>query len=84
VGPRAERAELVEQLQEKIPFYRARLLVKPGITGWAQVNFGYAATIEDTAIKLEYDLYYIKQRNFLMDLLILLRTPMTVIGLKGQ
>lgn len=84
VGPRAERNELVAELQRKVPFYRARLLVKPGITGWAQVNFGYAATVEDTGIKLEYDLYYIKHRNLLLDLLILLRTFGTVVGLKGQ
>jgi len=84
VGPRAERNELVSELQRKVPFYRARLLVKPGITGWAQVNFGYAATVEDTGIKLEYDLYYIKHRNLLLDLLILLRTFGTVVGLKGQ
>lgn len=84
IGPRAERNELVEELQTKVPFYRARLLVKPGITGWAQVNFGYAATVEDTGIKLEYDLYYIKHRNLALDLLILLRTVGTVLGLKGQ
>ncbi len=84
VGPRAERSELVSQLQQNIPFYRARLLVKPGITGWAQVNFGYAATVEDTAVKLEYDLYYIKHRNLVMDVVILLRTFGTVIGLRGQ
>jgi exopolysaccharide biosynthesis polyprenyl glycosylphosphotransferase len=83
-GPRAERSELVEELQQKIPFYRARLLVKPGMTGWAQINFGYAATVEDTAIKLEYDLYYIKHRNFLMDIVILLRTFGTIVGFKGQ
>lgn len=84
IGPRAERSELVNNLQNKVPFYRARLLVKPGITGWAQVNFGYAATVEDTAIKLEYDLYYIKHRNIMLDLLILIRTVGTVVGLKGQ
>jgi exopolysaccharide biosynthesis polyprenyl glycosylphosphotransferase len=84
VGPRAERSELVEDLQQKIPFYRARLLVKPGITGWAQINFGYAATVEDTIVKLEYDLYYIKHRNLLTDLVILLRTVGTVVGFKGQ
>jgi exopolysaccharide biosynthesis polyprenyl glycosylphosphotransferase len=84
VGPRAERPELVEYFQKHIPFYRARLLVKPGITGWAQVNFGYASTIEDTIVKLEYDLYYIKHRSLLMDLIILLRTPPTVLGLRGR
>jgi lipopolysaccharide/colanic/teichoic acid biosynthesis glycosyltransferase len=84
VGPRAERNELVAELQKQVPFYRARLFVKPGITGWAQVNFGYAATVEDTGIKLEYDLYYIKHRSLLLDLFILLRTVGTVAGLKGQ
>jgi exopolysaccharide biosynthesis polyprenyl glycosylphosphotransferase len=84
VGPRAERTELVKRFQEALPFYRARLLVKPGITGWAQINFGYAATVEETAVKLEYDLYYIEHRNFLLDISILLRTVGTVFGLKGQ
>jgi len=84
VGPRAERASLVNNLQEQVPFYRARLLVKPGITGWAQVNYGYAASVEETMVKLEYDLYYIKHRNLLLDLLILLRTVGTVVGFKGQ
>jgi exopolysaccharide biosynthesis polyprenyl glycosylphosphotransferase len=84
VGPRSERPELVQHFQEHVPFYRARLLVKPGITGWAQVNFGYASTIEETKTKLEYDLYYIKHRNLLMDILIVLRTPWTVFGLRGR
>lgn len=84
VGPRAERPELVDMFQEHVPFYRARLLVKPGITGWAQVNFGYASTIDETVVKLEFDLYYIKHRNLLIDFVILLRTPFTVFGLRGQ
>jgi exopolysaccharide biosynthesis polyprenyl glycosylphosphotransferase len=84
VGPRAERSELVHDLQQKIPFYRARLLIKPGMTGWAQINFGYAATVEDTAIKLEYDLYYIKHRNLITDVVILLRTVGSVVGFRGQ
>jgi exopolysaccharide biosynthesis polyprenyl glycosylphosphotransferase len=84
VGPRAERSELVAKLQQNIPFYRARLLVKPGITGWAQVNFGYAATVEDTAVKLEYDLYYIKHRTLTTDFIILLRTAGPIFGLRGQ
>ncbi len=84
VGPRSERPELVEHFQEHVPFYRARLLVKPGITGWAQVNFGYASTIAETKIKLEYDLYYIKHRNLWMDIVILLRTPWTVFGFRGR
>ncbi len=84
VGPRPEQSELVDQLQANIPFYRARLLVKPGITGWAQVNFGYAATVEDTAVKLEYDLYYIKHRSLFLDLVIMLRTFGTVVGFSGR
>ena len=84
VGPRAERPELVESLQKTIPFYRARLLVKPGITGWAQLNYGYVATVKDTMVKLEYDLYYIKHRSLLMDILIILRTPWTVFGFRGR
>lgn len=84
VGPRAERPELVELFQNHVPFYRTRLLVKPGITGWAQINYGYAVTVEDTAFKLEYDLYYIKHRNLLLDAIILLRTAGTVLGLRGR
>ena len=84
VGPRAERPELVDWFQQHVPFYRARLLVKPGITGWAQVNFGYASTIDETIIKLEYDLFYIKHRNLILDFVILLRTPATVFGLRGR
>jgi exopolysaccharide biosynthesis polyprenyl glycosylphosphotransferase len=84
VGPRAERPELVDMFQRHVPFYRARLMVKPGITGWAQVNFGYASTIDETITKLEYDLYYIKHRSIFMDLLILLRTPSTMFGFRGR
>lgn len=84
VGPRAERPQMVENFQKEIPFYRARLLVKPGITGWAQINFGYAGTVKETAIKLEYDLYYIEHRNLIMDISIILRTVGTVLGFKGQ
>ena len=84
VGPRAERPQLVQHFQKKIPFYRARLLVKPGLSGWAQVNFGYAGTVEETAVKLEYDLYYIEHRNLIMDFAIILRTLGAVLGFKGQ
>lgn len=84
VGPRAEISSLVLKLQSKVPFYRARLLVKPGITGWAQVNYSYAATVEETAVKLEYDLFYIKHRSMLLDFVILLRTFGTVVGFRGQ
>lgn len=84
VGPRAERPELVGLLQEHIPFYRARLFVKPGLTGWAQVNYGYANDYETNGVKLEYDLYYIKHRNLLLDFNIMIRTVGTVIGLRGR
>ncbi|MBI4731719.1 MAG: sugar transferase [Chloroflexi bacterium] len=84
VGPRAERPEWVEQFEKQIPFYRARLLVRPGVTGWAQVNYAYYVTVEEMAVKLEYDLYYIKHRNLLMDLAILLRTIGQVFGLRGR
>jgi lipopolysaccharide/colanic/teichoic acid biosynthesis glycosyltransferase len=84
VGPRPERPGMVQELQKNIPFYRARLLVKPGIGGWAQVNFGYAGTVEDTATKLEYDLYYIRRRNLFLDIIIIIRTLGAAIGLRGQ
>jgi len=84
VGPRAERPQLIKQFQNHIPFYRARLLVKPGITGWAQINYGYAGSVEETAIKLEYDLYYIEHRTLLLDIAIILRTVGSVLGFKGQ
>ncbi|MFZ2097827.1 MAG: sugar transferase [Anaerolineales bacterium] len=84
VGPRAERPELVEWFQKHVPFYRARLLVRPGMTGWAQVNQRYASTIDETIEKLEYDLYYIMHRNFLMDILIIAKTPSLVLSLRGR
>ncbi len=84
VGPRAERDSWVATFQKEIPFYRARLLVKPGITGWAQINYGYASTVEDTSVKLEYDLYYIKHRSLLMDIIISLRTVSTALSRKGR
>lgn len=84
VGPRAEVPKLVEEYQKQVPFYRARLLVKPGLTGWAQINYGYVATIEETSIKLEYDLYYIKHRTLAMDFQIILRTIGTVLKRTGR
>ena len=84
VGPRSERVELVRVFQREVPFYRARMLVKPGITGWAQIHQAYAETIEETATKLQYDLYYIEHASILMDLNILLRTVGSVLGFKGR
>jgi exopolysaccharide biosynthesis polyprenyl glycosylphosphotransferase len=84
VGPRAERPELVAEYQKQVPFYRARLLVKPGLTGWAQINYGYVASVLETAVKIEYDLYYIKHRTFGMDFQIILRTIGTVLRRTGR
>ncbi|MGH2581509.1 MAG: sugar transferase [Anaerolineales bacterium] len=84
VGPRPERPELIEHFEKQIPFYRARLLAKPGITGWSQVNMGYASTVDEVGTKLEYDLYYIKRRNLILDFVIILRTIATVFGFRGR
>ena len=84
VGPRPERREFIDRLQESIPFYRARLMVPPGLTGWAQVNLPYGDSVEATKLKLEFDLYYVKHRSLAFDLAILLRTVGTVLGLRGR
>ena len=84
VGPRAEIPELVADYQKQIPFYRARLLVKPGLTGWAQINYGYVTSVTETGVKLEYDLYYIKHRTISMDVQIILRTIGTVVRRTGR
>jgi len=84
VGPRAERPELVAEYQKQVPFYRARLLVKPGLGGWAQINYGYVASVTETAVKIEYDLYYIKHRTLAMDFQIILRTIGTVLRRTGR
>ena len=84
VGPRAERPELVASFQKQVPFYRARLLVKPGVSGWAQINYGYYASVTEMAVKLEYDLYYIKHRTLAMDLQIILRTIGTMLRRTGR
>jgi exopolysaccharide biosynthesis polyprenyl glycosylphosphotransferase len=83
VGPRPERPEFIDELEKQIPFYRSRLLVKPGLTGWAQICYDYGGTLAGTAIKLQYDLYYIKHRSFWFDVWILLRTVATVLRFKG-
>jgi sugar transferase (PEP-CTERM system associated) len=74
VGPRPERPAFVAELQQQIPYYMQRLVVKPGITGWAQVRYGYGATLEDAIEKLQYDLYYIKNMSIFLDFLIILST----------
>lgn len=83
VGPRPERPEFVKALSEKIPFYRQRHCVKPGITGWAQINHKYGDSIEDTITKLEYDLYYIKHLSPSLDLYIVFNTLKTVMLGRG-
>jgi exopolysaccharide biosynthesis polyprenyl glycosylphosphotransferase len=84
VGPRPERYQFIKQLQQQIPFYRTRLAVKPGLTGWAQINYGYGSTIEDALIKLQYDLYYLKHWSPWLDLKILLRTFAVVLKMEGH
>jgi len=84
VGPRPERPAFVHELQEKIPFYVHRLVVKPGITGWAQVKYPYGSSVEDALEKLQYDLYYIKNLTIFLDLLILLHTLQVVLFGKGS
>jgi len=83
VGPRPERPEFVQLLKEKVPYYARRHMVKPGITGWAQVRFPYGASVEDSLEKLKYDLYYMKHFSPLMDLLIILETVKVVLFGRG-
>lgn len=83
VGPRPERPEHVVRLQAKIPFYRTRMIVRPGLTGWAQVRYEYGATDEDAMVKLQYDLYYIRHQSLLLDINILLRTVGKVLSMSG-
>lgn len=83
VGPRPERQPWIEQLQRQIPFYRTRLAAKPGLTGWAQINYGYCNTVEDALVKLQYDLYYLKHQSLWFDVLILLRTVVVVLKMGG-
>jgi len=83
VGPRPERPEFVDSLSEQIPYYRHRHAVRPGITGWAQINYKYGDTIEDTIMKLEYDLYYIKNMSFSLDVYIMFHTLKTMLVSRG-
>lgn len=85
VGPRPERPEFIEMLSEQIPFYRERLLVRPGLAGWAQLmGPAYGGSTEETLEKLEYDLYYVKNRSIILDLSIILKTVRVVLGGRGQ
>ncbi len=84
IGPRPERPEIVSELSGEIPCYGLRHVVKPGITGWAQVRYRYGASVEDSFIKLQYDLYYIKHQGPFIDLEIVLKTVPVILGLKGR
>jgi len=74
IGPRPERPEFVATLEKEIPFYELRHLIRPGLTGWAQVNYRYGASIDDSYEKLQYDIHYLKNRSLALDLLIILKT----------
>jgi lipopolysaccharide/colanic/teichoic acid biosynthesis glycosyltransferase len=83
VGPRPERPEFVQWLSPEIPFYDLRHMIRPGITGWAQVRYRYGASVEETKHKLEYDLYYVKHQSIGLDLLIMFETIKTIILRRG-
>ena len=83
VGPRPERPFFVEQLARDIPFYEERHAVKPGITGWAQVNCSYGASLDDARLKLAYDLYYVKNRTLFLDIVILIQTVRVILFHEG-
>jgi lipopolysaccharide/colanic/teichoic acid biosynthesis glycosyltransferase len=83
IGPRPERPFFVKQLQREVPYYDLRHRVKPGITGWAQVNYPYGASVADAEQKLGYDLYYVKNQSVLLDLTILVRTVRVILSGDG-
>ena len=84
IGPRPERMVFIKELEKQIPYYNLRHMVKPGLTGWAQVMYPYGASVEDARRKLEYDLYYIKHHSLYLDIVIMLLTLKTVIFGKGR
>ena len=84
IGPRPERPFFVAELSRSIPFYETRHIIKPGLTGWAQVKARYGGSVEESLIKLQYDLYYIKHRSPFLDLKILFKTLSTVLYYRGQ
>lgn len=84
IGPRPERPFFVKEIAEIMPFYETRHVIKPGLTGWAQVNYSYGESIDDSLIKLQYDLYYIKHRSVFLDLNITIKTISTVLFYRGQ
>ena len=84
VGPRPERPIFVDELSKVIPYYGIRHVIKPGLTGWAQICYPYGASVEDTLKKLEYDLYYLKNFNTALDFVIIFNTIKTVLGQRGS
>ncbi|WP_396166642.1 exopolysaccharide biosynthesis polyprenyl glycosylphosphotransferase [Flavobacterium sp.] len=84
IGPRPERPIFVNEIAEVMPFYETRHVMKPGLTGWAQVNYSYGDSIEDSLVKLQYDLYYIKHRSIFLDIDIVIKTFSTVLFYRGQ
>lgn len=84
IGPRPERPFFVEEIARVMPFYETRHVIKPGLTGWAQVNYSYGESIEESLVKLQYDLYYIKHRSIFLDLSITFKTITTVLFYRGQ
>jgi lipopolysaccharide/colanic/teichoic acid biosynthesis glycosyltransferase len=83
IGPRPERPFFVDELRKQIPYYMERLIVKPGLTGWAQINYQYGSSVEDALTKLQYDLYYIKNLSIWLDLMILVRTIKVIVLRRG-
>jgi lipopolysaccharide/colanic/teichoic acid biosynthesis glycosyltransferase len=83
VGPRPERPEFIERLSKEIPYYGVRHMVRPGLTGWAQVKYKYGSTVADSREKLQYDLFYIKNASIGLDLLIMFQTVKTVLLRRG-
>ena len=84
IGPRPERPRFVKELSQVLPFYETRHIVKPGLTGWAQVKTRYGSSVDDSLLKLQYDLYYIKHRSFFLDFNIMVKTVSTIIFFRGQ
>ncbi len=84
IGPRPERPYFVKELSQVIPFYETRHIIRPGLTGWAQVKVRYGSTVEDSLLKLQYDLYYIKHRSFFLDVNVIVKTLSTMLFYRGQ
>ena len=84
VGPRPERPEIIQQLAREIPFYEERLMIQPGITGWAQVSYPYGASTQDSRRKPEYDLYYMRRMTPVLDLKIMVKTALLFLRAKDE